>query len=143
MMKLELKHLAPYLPYKIQVALLEHPLGITSRFFELDCGHDFHFYLQNDFLKSIEDITEEDLSQMFLIEFGIKHAKPEYSDWYIKRVPNWVSISHSSTAAVSKWRINEPLNNEHWKLDFLASKHYDVFNLIKQGLAFDVKIGCC
>lgn len=146
-MKLELKHLAPYLPYKIQVALLEHPLGITSRVFELDCGHDFHFYLENEFvkplLKRITDLSEEDLAQMFLLEFGLNHVKPEYKDWYIERVPAWISITHSSTAAVSKWFINQPLHNEYWKLDFLASKGYDVFNLIEQDLAFDVKIGCC
>ena len=62
-MKLELKHLAPYLPYGLKMKLLNFPFDGHIRILELDCGHDFHFYLQNNyvrpFLRPLSDLTKE------------------------------------------------------------------------------------
>lgn len=62
-MELQLKHLAPYLPYQLKVELLNFPIGKNIRTLELDCGHDFHFYLQKNWVRPhlhpLSDLTKE------------------------------------------------------------------------------------
>lgn len=62
MEKLTLEHLAPYLPYSITVEIVDLPLGYHTRKFELDCGHDFHFYLKENrvrpHLRPMSDLTK-------------------------------------------------------------------------------------
>lgn len=53
MSELTIKELAPYLPYKLEMELLDFPLGKHIRTLELDCGHDFHFYLQQNKVKPL------------------------------------------------------------------------------------------
>lgn len=138
--KLELKHLGLYLPYGVEVET-PSPLGESPlrRKLQLDLGHDFNFYLSQNtvklVLKPIKSITEDDLALMFMSEFGMGHQKPPYKKWDYSINDMRIIISHSSTAQTSVFNIFESWCNEYWKMDLLASKHYDVFGLIEKGLA--------
>lgn len=53
MKTLEIKHLAAYLPYGLKMKLENFPIGDGIRTLELDCGHDFHYYFENGFVKPL------------------------------------------------------------------------------------------
>jgi hypothetical protein len=61
-MKLELKHLAPYLPYGLKLKI-NTSIGTFDRNFELDCGHDFNLHLSQGnvkpILRPISDFNKE------------------------------------------------------------------------------------
>lgn len=64
MEKLELKHLAAYLPYGLKMEILDFPTGRKHyRKLKLDLGHDFNYYLQQNkvrpILRPLSDITKE------------------------------------------------------------------------------------
>lgn len=110
-MKLELKHLAPYLPYGLKIKLENFPIGDGIRKLELDCGHDFHFYFQQEFVKPILRPLSE--APIRLVEYYGFTSLADFSEYVIDR------------------RIATKC------MDELIENHFDVFSLIPAGLAID------
>lgn len=164
MEKLELKHLAGYLPYGLKMELLGFPftqiLGKHYRTLELDCGHDFHFYLQENkvrpILRPLSDLTKEievngekfiPLVKLFDIVFGIEHE-----EFVISTPAVCMRISDSTQKLEFDERANcfwcEELNNDgnewsppHNQLELfqkLYEWHFDIHGLIEKGLAIDI-----
>ena len=124
-MKLELKHLAPYLPYGLKMELLNFPIGRHFRTLELDCGHDFNLYLQNNWvrpiLRPLSDLTKE-------IEVNGEKFVPtlEYSYLRFEEISNY----EGGENAMNFIQVREQ--------NILLKLHFDIFGLIPQGLAIDI-----
>ena len=122
-MKLELKHLAPYLPYELELQILEPPFGIVPRKLELDCGHDFNYHLQEGnvkpILRPLKDvgtyIIDKEHNITFLESTGFYSESG--IDFFIERV------------------ITGLVEMIIWQK--LIEYHFDVFCLIEKGLAID------
>lgn len=63
MEQLKIEHLSAYLPYGLKMEFLNYPMGRHFRTLQLDCGHDFNVYLQNNWirplLRPLSDLTKE------------------------------------------------------------------------------------
>ena len=113
-MKLELKHLAGYLPYKVLVGDGRTPFELTEYNFT-----NVFPYLTKIYLRPLSDLTKE-------IEVNREKFVPinrmELYGYYDKSClnPNNVkSISYNM-------------------IQFLFEWHFDVFGLIEKGLAIDI-----
>lgn len=135
-MKLELKHLAPYLPYGLKMKLLNFPFDGHIRILELDCGHDFHFYLQNNyvrpFLRPLSDLTKE-------IEVNGERFVP------IEKLEiDSHSVSFHSNINMIKVFPDDscewfyPIDVYENIIQKLAEWHFDFQGLIEAGLAIDL-----
>ena len=143
-MKLELKHLAPYLPYGLKMKLLNFPFDGHIRILELDCGHDFHFYLQNNyvrpFLRPLSDLTKEievngerfvpiiKLNSDCLPDFGFNGMDFTFT----------FEGDMSSDGGYSFERTTQVASNQYLLFQKLAEWHFDIFGLIEAGLAIDL-----
>ena len=135
-MALELKHLAPYLPYKLKMEFLDFPLGKHYRFLELDCGHDFHFYFSQNkvrpILRLLSDLTKEievNGEKFVPIEFFREH----YTDHLVKfEKPDCIVLEDSYS--LSQNVLGAPFAI----IEKLFEWHFDVFGLIEKGLAIDI-----
>ena len=136
-MKLELKHLSGYLPYKLIMEILDFPLskvlGKHYRILELDCGHDFHFYFSQNRVRPIltpisdlEKIIENEFSK--LDDF----KSSEYSSEVIELFcfENIGFEEELSTYDLSKLPYE--------CVEFMFKNHYDFFGLIEKGLAISI-----
>ena len=124
-MKLELKHLAPYLPCNLEIARLTYEDEYKNKEYNLST-ENINEILQYRNLKPIlsplSDLTKEDLIE----ELGttISHL-----DWVTEEREYWIRFySH-----------NHWLNNIPYEIySYLIENHFDVFGLIPQGLAIDI-----
>ncbi len=125
MEKLELKHIVGYLPYGLKMELLGFPftqaLGKHYRTLELDCGHDFRFYLNENrvrpVLRPLSDLTKE-------IEVnGEKFVPTDILKWNTQNRSidkiYFETVSYSMIQKLYEW-------------------HFDIHGLIEKGLAIDV-----
>lgn len=145
-MKLELKHLAPYLPYGLKMKLLNFPFDGHIRILELDCGHDFHFYLQNNyvrpFLRPLSDLTKEievngkkfvptkHLEKLFLMEGLLEWKTTEYG---------WTGFTDNKNNNIPVYMDNTIIDECSLGVyNKLIKWHFDVFGLIEAGLAIDL-----
>lgn len=102
-MKLELKHLAPYLPYKVY--------GYTVNNRRVLLTHKNISYVEKLELRPLSDLTKEDIKAM-----GFKLWELDI-----------------------EWIKNQGTNETPYGIiEYLLSKHYDVFGLIPAGLAIDI-----
>jgi hypothetical protein len=129
MNKVELKHLAPYLPYGLKVELLNFPIGKHIREFELDCGHDFGLYMQNNwvrpYLRPLSDLDNVTLRKAM---YSIGHTS--HIDW----------TTDERDYLIKKRGYNLWFNDIPYAIvNYLFKNLYDVFNLIDNGLAYDIK----
>lgn len=130
MNKIELNHLAGYLPYGLKVVFENYPLHTKEspyiRVFELDCGHDFNFYLNSGFIKPIlrplSDLTKE-------IEVNGEKFVP-------MKVLVGISYRERINIIETDEMVLSRLSLDMWEC--LYSLHFDLHNLIPQGLAIDV-----
>lgn len=143
-MKLELKHLAPYLPYGLKMELLDFPLGKHIRTLELDCGHDFNFYLAHNkvrpILRHLSDLTKEiehngerlcaidEVYNSSWMVGGYILEEDEYG-WHILSKEDNSEI-HIDPSKPQTWM--------YWVWEIMVSLHFDVFGLIDKGLAIDI-----
>lgn len=121
-MKLTIEHLTPYLPYRIQLLILNHSFGITQRIFQLDCGHDFHLHLSNGNVKPV--LKTLDL-------YNLIHEKFEQRT--DMEFMNLFDDNHIDMEDVSLGIDMETL--PYGAINWLARNHYDIFDLISNGLA--------
>ena len=133
-MKLELKHLAPYLPYDLKYAsnqnfdikiskwelkMVEHQIKIIN-----DCK------FENDYkpiLRPLFDLTEEIEvnGKHFIPCYQWDHSNPE-QDTYCDRIIN-VASDPSSVEYL-----------DYFIVEKLFEWHFDIFGLIDAGLAIDI-----
>ena len=122
MEKLELKHLAPYLPYGLKVCLNNTTykrsligINLESEMVHLTSNEDnetHHFYFNiKPILRPLSDLTEVKDSNV-LFAFGA------INDHFFNRVEKGF-ISYG-------------------QMTFLLESHYDIFGLIEKGLAIDI-----
>jgi hypothetical protein len=134
--KIELKHIAPYLPYNLKycrvsksVVTLKNEvkeMGVVSTTGNI---HNINNNLLGDYtnvsylpiLKPLSDLTNEELRlAMNKVEF-ISHI-----DW----------TTTEREGIIKRYSYDRWLNDIPYVIiQYLFSKHYDVFDLIKKGLA--------
>ena len=141
-MKIELKHLAPYLPYELQLygasdIWIMHSLGVeeicvanglhTQTLSFDDCLTDY-----SPMLRSMTRLTEE-------IEHGgkkiipIDHLLPSINDNYYTD-----KIRFQDTVWLKENKDGAVFNLSYKKLEKLFECHFDVFGLIPAGLATEI-----
>ena len=129
-MKLELKHLAPYLPYglKMQVkhSSLEYSvmtlcdktglsnIGISDVIDDIECFKPI--------LRHLSDLTENEI-RIMKNEFGCSYSKQEGLHFYYYEIG-----------------VNDYLESGYDATNKLLEWHFDVFELIPKGLAIDINI---
>lgn len=134
MRELTLEHLAPYLPYGLKMKLLNFPIGDGIRTLELDCGHDFNFYLSNNYvrpiLRTLSDLDKEIPWNFSGKDFGMPI---KFSDKGFFR------------ANILKPYTFDNITNGHFDMKgqlkfftYLFAHHFDVFGLIEAGLGIDI-----
>lgn len=156
MEKLELKHLAPYLPYDIKVRILNYKSDYVGKEFGTLSGYYYfngepHYYVNKDknqagkdwtliqpILRPLSDLTKE-------IEVGGEKFVP--SDKIMETHELWsstfaygFSIEQDSLGIIG-FKTPEswlPLVNYIPFFDKLYEWHFDVFGLIEKGLAIDI-----
>lgn len=126
-MKLELKHLVPYLPYGLKVEHEYHVAIITTMY--LPAGN----YNQDLWLVSMEDTEDTDLS----CSVNFKEVKPilrplnDILDTIRKEFYNLIG----DIDEISELKIEYlPYGAVEW----LIENHYDIFSLIDNNLAVDI-----
>lgn len=140
-MKLELKHLAPYLPYELQIktaygikTMVSLSTTVINYDLELEAYWDFIKDIKpilrplSDLTKEIEHNGEkfvpiEILNKMLFT----KHSKLEYYD---SEFCNGAILFSTKIAGFNILSINE-------KLQKLIEWHFDIFGLIEKGLAIN------
>ena len=145
--KLELKHLAPYLPYGLNYQATNQMNG-ESYISEIEI-HDYnlHYYSQDfkpilrplsDLTKNVFDNTEDVLGvPMRRIALSASKGKTDvfhealplefYVEWYDKNNVS-KSINLNYQCKYADW----------WVMEYLFGWHFDVFGLIEKGLAISV-----
>jgi len=142
MEKLELKHLAPYLPYGVKIG--RH---IRSNDLIIVLMNSYHIsgFFNNEYiyfkpiLRPLSDLTEEQLLELVSIK-GYKDIaptidykfkivqKPFGKIWKITKLDDWALIIS----------FNEPERLSYKLFSKLIEWHFDVFGLIEKGLAIDI-----
>ena len=149
MEKLELKHLAPYLPYglkyrqygnypikKGQDNLLEHFGDVSLE----NAQNIIDDYNKKPILRPLSDLVKEITvnGETFMpVEklFELNHPAHKSEKYYYTVVPNWIECSHFSTAVQFRFYLNDYFGNNYTTVCKLIEWHFDVFGLIEKGLA--------
>jgi hypothetical protein len=138
-MELEVKHLAPYLPYGLKLVFDNFPLHSKEcshiRTLELDCGHDFNLYLQRGDIKpilhplsSINKPIEVNGKTVVVLDL-IRNTNHSFyfSAGYICEKCLDYSLQHEGYGTYP-----------YWIIEILAEHHIDFQGLIPAGLAIDI-----
>ena len=146
-MKLELEHLAPYLPFKVLVGDGRTPFELTEYNFT-----NIFKYIDRIYLRPLSDLTNEievngekfvpiiELAKLFHI---CKSAVTHFSN--IQNAGFYgISVNchiENDDGRFTYYQIrNEEfvLSNTYEEVQKLLEWHFDVFGLIEQGLAIDI-----
>ena len=127
-MKVELKHLAPYLPYNIDIACPEgvgKMLSLNKEIGDLTIKNDNGIDVSADFGENFE------------WSFGsvrpiLRPLTDIYNEEYKKLL-----ISCETEHDVFNF-IHQPLKQSYEDVQVLLQNHFDVFGLIEKGLAIDI-----
>ena len=121
-MKLELRHLAPYLPYSVKI---EHPTIMNGKrkISELYSIKEFHIEIQHRMYVEISQCKLilkpiSDLSLLVVEEFEKYDGKRNGVDEIIENI--------------------ELKSLPYECIEFMFKNHYDFFRLIEKGLAIDI-----
>jgi len=136
-MKLELKHLAPYLPYDIDIKLghtirdlTAVSLDSTFVFVTAQKGarerHMAGMESIKPILRPLSDFTEDDISKV-----RIDTGEEEWCELYEEFFDIWFDINY--TERIYGLMLQCPYEIVQWFL----KNHYDVFGLIENDLAID------
>lgn len=130
MEKIELKHLAPYLPYGLKVMMptkqdsnepwIEEMKSIYETRINIYRKKSVVFGEFKPILRPLFDLTEDDLRRLNNLhsESGKQSGPSDFTFWY------------GNTAT-----LQDSINTLEW----LYKNHYDVYGLIERGLAIDIK----
>jgi hypothetical protein len=133
--KLELRHLCPYLPYKLKAKFM-HPvvkhqkIGVINNAYNLDddvkisidYSDDEHIWMFKPILRPLSDLTREDLIE----DLG---TETSCLDWTTSEREHWIKFYSRE-----HWINNLP----YLIYSHLVKNHFDVFGLIEAGLAIDI-----
>ena len=144
-MKLELKHLAPYLPYKLPIQITEsfynpynkEPIQKKDNIVKLDC---FAILLMQErlmfkpILRPLSDLTKE-------IEVNGERFVP-VEKMYEGKLSIWekdietYGVFYDYVMEMNEHDLPEEMTYN--QIQILLEWHFDVFGLIDQGLAVDI-----
>ena len=114
-MKLELKHLAPYYPYGMKVKY-QHTIK------------DFYIIEVEKLGKNY--VSDYDSEYDFIDIKPILRPLPDYK--------NFIIYDQNKDKVEIEFRGSLIQLNDYYKVDLLFKNHFDVFGLIKKGLAIDI-----
>ena len=135
-MELELKHLAPYLPYGLKWTLQELKeftmSGITKETLYTEDGTVLNWQ-KGEFpqalfpiLRPLSDLTKEiEVNGVFVNIPKQLHIMG-------------LRIDGLSAFGIEQYIIKNPLKVDYWAMQNLLELHFDVFGLIERGLAIDI-----
>ena len=133
-MKLELKHLAPYLAYGLQKycptsnILLHDYLPLDF----IQSTIDLHFsFGWKPILRPMSDFDKMGLAGEDYYSYVSKVNKEVLGDWFVDRDLDFEIDSHDETSYF-------PAKVAYRLYEFLFANHFDVFGLIDKGLAIDI-----
>lgn len=122
-MKLELKHLAPYLPYGLKVIHNEDidgvkykPVNITDRFYSIPTAILTNF---KPILRPVSDLQSDEFDMDDVSKGAILFLDKTANLPYNSRESHIGSIQYRDMLKLLKW-------------------HFDIFGLIPKGLAIDI-----
>jgi len=130
-MKLELKHITPYLPYGLKLYYeYTNKIGEISNIYTIGEGYD------NDDIKISVDYSEAEhiwmfkpilrpLSDLNIFDFGSKTPNKGVASEFNAALH---IINHKGKLQVL----------EYWFMQLLLEHHFDVFGLIEKKLAIDI-----
>lgn len=146
-MKLELKHLAPYLPYKLKVfrkfssdvfpMVANNPTVSLREGINIDnLIYDSEEY--KPILRPLSDLTDEIINEFYKdrAENGVM-----VSDYSVGLVFHTCTASYKimgepyTDFIYNRNSINE---TDYWIVQKMLQMHFDVFGLIEKGLAIDI-----
>ena len=142
-MKLELKHLACYLPYGLKAYTLfqdgKNTIPLTK---DVDCYNVMSF-VQNDTNYKIVLHPISDISQLFNQFVDVMKFGKEYkSHLFFEEKPltklTDLFIIKSKLAVELSINKAQPLTAPYLAIEVLLKNHFDVFGLIDAGLAIDI-----
>ena len=122
-MKLELKHLAPYLPYGLKGIetykgsikyLISIDLTLGLKVGDLKEDYLVHFNSFKPILRPLSDL-KKDAEIKILVEKTFETSEDGWNEFY-----------------------NNPLDYPYYAVEVLLKHHFDVFGLIPKGLAIDI-----
>ena len=142
-MKLELKYLAPYLPYKLKVQT-EHIEGnriytlegLSAKYDRVDLDDDYGWsYIGGikPILRPLSDLTKEINLHDNFFAIPIENMTGYKLEGNISDAPTTVQHLYKC----SKGEI-EAKFLDYWVIVQLLEWHFDIFNLIKNNLAIDI-----
>ncbi len=151
-MKLELKHLASYLPYDLQIEPLYQSMGHMGGFhnktLSIDVIYNYELEDIKPILRSLSDLTKEievnGKKFVPLIELFENSLPPEFVNrckiLSTDRVYYYeVGYRDSKTKHDFSFRFNKNiLRNDYTIVEKLFEWHFDLFELIPQGKAIDI-----
>jgi hypothetical protein len=121
-MKLELKHLAPYLPYQVLVGDGRAPFELTEYNFT-----NVYPYITSLYLRPISCLTKEIDLNFEMLNSGL-HNDVEIIDLFCYENIN-----------TDEPLVDLDLNKlPHECVEYMFRNHYDFFGLIEAGLAIDI-----
>lgn len=125
-MKLELKHIAPYLPYGVKYLNTHEDFIEKEGIIHIDSiGSILKYEFLKPILRPLSDLTEE-------IEVNGEKFVPR----------NKMGLIHDvSGNNILNYRTGERidiLSLPYYQIQYLFKWHFDVFGLIPQGLAIDI-----
>ena len=131
-MKLELKHLAPYLPYSLKIKTNGRTVVsiISGLQCDLDVIHDYGktpIQYIKPILRPLSDLTKE-------FEDGLTYMD-KLRDFFGKVELNKASDNNCVHFTLEGWTSFHDIHNFQAKL---FAWHFDVFGLIEKGLAADL-----
>ena len=123
-MELELKHLSAYLPYELQVKTTVWQRNISEHITSIEMLCTYLIDNKDDYIEFLPILKPLSDVNLILTELKIKMPNTPNFDWLIS--------SSNSIKDLSQTII------EYCVFDFLCQNHFDVFNLIEQGLAINI-----
>ncbi len=126
-MKLELKHLAPYLPYGLEIIT---ELNSVQKVGGLADMYHIHYY--DDKTEEGDEPLIEEIKPILrplsdLTKTGYHFIYDKETD--IESIIDWIELDDES-------KLTCKYSYEFWSL--LFENHFDVFGLIEKGLAIDI-----
>ena len=120
-MKLELKHLAPYLPYELKVTRNLKKIDTLGIFIGLEFGknvYDVSYVLCNDLKPILRPLSDLNTNN------------------HVKFIKNYYICFDDFEGFMVK-RVNENYTRFN-EFDYLFENHFDIFGLIDKGLAVSI-----
>jgi hypothetical protein len=132
-MKLELKHLAPYLPYKLKLQIagenIDDDPEDNPRVFNMVGIVDGEIYThKGGYIDNIENEIEDC--------FPILRPLLDLDKFLLAKY--YTNLMYADLERCIKDSLQWPLNQSYTFTQWLLSEHFDIIGLIEKGLAIDI-----